>query len=102
MSYVVALPEALAAAAADTAGIGAAAAPTTAALAAGADELSAAITSVFSAHAQAYESLSAAASDFHTQFVRASVAAGANYASAEAANASPLQALGQDLLNVVR
>jgi len=101
MSYVMAVPEALAAVAADAARIGAAiteannaaTAPTTAALAAGADEVSEAIASVFSANAQAYRSLSAEASAFHSQFVRALTAAGVSYASAEAANASPLQTL---------
>ena len=97
MSYVVAVPEALAAAAGDAGRVAAAiteansaaAAPTTAVLAAGADEVSTAIASAFSAHAQAYQSLSAAASAFHAQFVRALAAAGARYASAEATNASP-------------
>ena len=61
MSYVIAATDMLAAAAADVAGIGsslseahaAAAAPTTAVIAAAEDEVSAAIASLFSGHAQA-------------------------------------------------
>jgi hypothetical protein len=67
MSFVIAAPEALAAAASNLAGIesalsaanAAAGAHTTAVLAAGADEVSAAIAAVFSGHAQGYQALSA-------------------------------------------
>ncbi|MEK0664727.1 PE family protein, partial [Mycobacterium ulcerans] len=82
MSYVVASPEYVAAAASDLAGIGsalstanaAAAAPTIEVLAAGADEVSAAIAAFFGAHAQAYQALSEQASAFHLQFVQAMTA----------------------------
>src|SRR5271163_4814200 len=103
MSYLAAAPEFLASAATDlsnigsalTAANGAAAAPTTRVLAAGADEVSAAVASLFAGHAQAYQALSAQASTFHAQFVQALNGAGGAYASAEAANASPLQSVEQ-------
>ncbi|WP_142361371.1 PE family protein, partial [Mycobacterium ostraviense] len=99
MSFVLASPEALAAAAADVVGIGsslrsanaAAAAPTTAVLAAGADEVSAAVASLFSGHGQAYQSLSSQMTAFHDQFVQALNSSSGAYATAEATNASPLQ-----------
>ncbi len=69
----------------------AAAASTTTLLAAGADEVSTAIAEIFAAHGQAYRALSAQAADFHAQFVRALQGAGSSYATAEAANASPMQ-----------
>ena len=94
-------PRVVAAAATDVESIGsalaaahaAAAAPTTGILAAGADEVSAALASLFSGHAQAYQALSADAAVFHQQFVQTMNASGAMFASAEAANASPLQTL---------
>ncbi|MGB9222200.1 PE family protein, partial [Mycobacterium sp.] len=109
MSYLAAAPELLAWAATDLTNIGAgltaanaaAAAPTTGVLPAAADEISAAITSVFSSHARAYQALSGQAAAFHAQFVQALRGAGASYAAAEAANASPLQTLGQDVLAVI-
>ncbi|AIH29846.1 hypothetical protein T209_15650, partial [Mycobacterium tuberculosis] len=63
MSFVIAAPEAIAAAATDLASIGstigaanaAAAANTTAVLAAGADQVSVAIAAAFGAHGQAYQ-----------------------------------------------
>src|SRR6185437_14529770 len=93
-------------AAANLAGLGswisaadaAAATPTTGVLAAGADEVSAAIASLFSSHAQDYQALSARAATFHTEFVQAMGNANYAYAAAEAANAGPLQTLVQDLL----
>lgn len=105
MSYVLATPEMVAAAANNLAQIGstlsaanaAALAPTTGVLAAGADEVSAAVASLFSGHAQAYQTLGTQAAAFHERFIQAlSTAAGA-YGSAEAANASPLQ----QALNVI-
>jgi len=103
MSYVVAVPEFVASAASDLSNIGsgltaahaAAAAPTTAVVAAAGDEVSAAIASLFSGHAQAYQSLSARAAAFHAEFVRAMSGAGAAYSLTEAANASPLQTVEQ-------
>ncbi|WP_414686432.1 PE family protein, partial [Mycobacterium sp.] len=66
---------------------------TTAELAAAADDVSAAIGAVFSRHGQAYQALAGQMAQFHQQFVGALNAAGGAYASAEAANASPLQEL---------
>jgi hypothetical protein len=101
MSYVVAVPEFVASAASDLAGIGsglsaahaAPALPTTAVMAAAGDEASAAIASLFSGHGKAFQALSAEMSAFHDQFVSTLNAGGGAYAAAEAANASPLQAL---------
>jgi hypothetical protein len=100
MSYVIAAPELLATAAADVADIGsslnaanAAATPrTTAVIAAAEDEVSAAIASLFSGHAQQFQALSGRAAAFHAQFLQALDRAQGAYAAAEAANASPLQA----------
>ncbi|MBX9642183.1 MAG: PE family protein, partial [Mycobacteriaceae bacterium] len=99
MSFVIAAPAIVQAAATDLASIGstigaanvAAAVPTTGVLAAGADEVSAAIAALFGAHAQAYQALSAQAALFHQQFVQVMNTGAQAYASAEAANASPLQ-----------
>ncbi|WP_136624933.1 PE family protein, partial [Mycobacterium attenuatum] len=101
MSYLIAAPEMVTAAASDLANIGstlgvanaAAALPTMSVLAAGADEVSAAIAALFGAHAQAYQTLSSQAAAFHDQFVRALTAGAGSYAAAEAANVAPLQAL---------
>lgn len=94
MSFVFAVPEFMASAAADLTGIGstvsaanaAAAGSTTSVLAAGADDVSAAIAAMFGAHGQAYQALSAQAEQFHAEFVKAMNSATAAYAGAEAAN----------------
>ncbi|ORA71015.1 PE family protein, partial [Mycobacterium heidelbergense] len=109
MSFLVAVPDVVAAVAENVAGIGsslsevnaAAAAPTTMLLAAADDEVSTAIASVFSSHAQQYQALSARAAAFHAQFVQALAGAGGAYADAEAAGASSLQTLGQDVLGAI-
>jgi PE family len=109
MSFVIASPEYVTAAASDLASIGssiseansAAAAPTTGVLAAGADEVSAVVTTLFEAHAQAYQALSAQAATFHNQFVQLLNAGAGQYAATEAASASPLKTLQQDLLNLI-
>lgn len=106
MSYVVAAPEWVASAASDVARIGsilgaanaAAATSTSTALSAAEDEVSAAIASLFSDHGEAYQALSARVSAFHDQFAAALNQAGTAYAAAEAANANPLEALGQGVL----
>jgi hypothetical protein len=93
MSFMLAEPGALAAAASDVAGIGstlstaraAAAVPTTGVLAAAADEVSTQIAALFSQHAQSYQQLSARAAVFHEQFVAALAATASNYAAAETA-----------------
>ncbi|WP_263988657.1 PE family protein, partial [Mycobacterium conspicuum] len=109
MSFVIAAPEFVAAAASDLANIGstinaanaAAMLPTSGVLPAGADEVSAAIAGLFGAHAQAYQSLSAQAASFHQQFVALMNGGAARYAASEAANALPLQTVQQDLLDAV-
>ena len=109
MSYVIATPEALLAAASDVAGIGssiqqanaAAASRTTGLLTAAQDEVSTAIAALFSDHAQAYQAVSAEVAAFHSQFLQ-TLSAGANsYALAEATNASPLQAFEDAVLGVI-
>src|SRR3984957_1699683 len=109
MSFVIAAPEFVTAAATDLANLGstissanvAASVPTSNVLAAAEDEVSTAVASLFGAHGQAYQALSAEAAAFHQQFVQLMNAGAAKYAGAEAANAKPLQAVGNDLLNAV-
>lgn len=99
MSYVVALPEVMSAAATDVASIGSVVATasqgvagaTTTVLAAAEDEVSAAIAALFSAHGQDYQALSAQLAVFHERFVQALTGAAKGYAAAELANASLLQ-----------
>jgi PE family len=104
VSYLIATPEAVLAAAADVADIGSrlseastAAVPTTAVAAAAGDEVSQAIAALFSSHGHQFQSLSAQMAALHQQFATSLTAASAAYAGAEAANASPLQTL----LNIV-
>jgi len=104
MSFINAVPEAVAAAAGDLSNIGSnlgtanavAAASTQGVLAAGTDEVSAAVAQLFSGHAQAYQALAAQASNFHNQFVQLLSGGGTQYASAEATNA---QAVAQNAIN---
>ncbi len=102
---MIAIPDVMASAATDLAGIGSShqrgkcggrGDPTTRGAGRGADEVSAAIAAVFSAHGQGFQALSAQAAAFHDQFVQALNGARGAYAAAEAANASPLQAVVQD------
>ena len=109
MSFVIAAPEFVTAAASDLANVGstistanaAAAAPTTGVLAAGADEVSATVATLFDAHGQAYQAISAQTAAFHQQFVQLINSGAGSYAAAEAANASPLQSTQQDLLAAI-
>ena len=109
MSFVVAQPDWIAAAATNLASIGstvsdanaAALAPTTRVLTAGADEVSAAVAAVFGSYGEAYQALGAQAATFNQQFVQALGAGAASYAGTEAASVSPLQTAVQDLLNVI-
>ncbi len=101
MSFVIAAPEMMTAAAADLAAIGSnvsaahmvAAAPTTALVPAAADEVSAAITRVFSEHAAGYQALAGRAAAFQEQFVQHLTAGAFSYADIEATIASLLQPL---------
>ena len=98
MSGVIAVPELMAQAATDLAGIGSnvsaahlvAAAPTVSVLPAAADEVSAGIAHLFSQHAQDYQGLAGQAAAFHDQFVQHLTASAGAYASAEAANVTSL------------
>jgi hypothetical protein len=98
MSYVIAAPDMLGAAATDLASIGStlsaahltAALPTAAVIPAAADEVSANIAHLFSQYGGGFQALAGKASVFHDQFVHLKASVGA-YTSAEAANASFLQ-----------
>ena len=99
MSSLLAAPQLLTDAASDLAGLGstiktahaAAAFPTTRLLPAAADEISTEIASLFSAHGQGFQRLSAQVAAFHEQFV-GSLSASANaYATAEANIAQTLK-----------
>ncbi|QLL05276.1 PE domain-containing protein [Mycobacterium vicinigordonae] len=100
-AYVIAAPDALATASADLTGIGtvikeatAAAVPSTTGIAAAAgDEVSAAIARFFGGYAREFQTLSARTTQLQTQFERALSEAGSAYATAEAANMSPLRGL---------
>ncbi|KAA1246988.1 PE family protein, partial [Mycobacterium simiae] len=101
MSFVIATPEAMVAAASDMASTGsiigtasnAAAASTAGVLAAAQDEVSAAIAALFSAHGQGYQAPSEQAAAFHARFVEVLIAGSGSYAAAETAAAAPLQSL---------
>src|SRR6516162_10588136 len=96
MSFVNALPAALASAAGDLASIGAvvaagntaAAAPTTGVVPAATDEVSALTAAHFAAHGVLYQELSAEATAIHELFVTTLGASASSYAAAEAANAA--------------
>jgi hypothetical protein len=98
MSYLIAAPQAVVTAASNISGIGStlnlanatAAAPTTGVLAPAADQVSAQIATLFSAHGQGYQRLSAQAAAFHEQFVQALAAGGNQYAATEAGAARTL------------
>jgi len=101
LSYVIADPEIMTAAASDLARIGsdvsaahiAATAPTVAVIPAAADEVSADIAHLFSGYGQQYQALAGQAAAFHEQFVQHLTAGAFSYASIEAAIASFLQDL---------
>ena len=105
MSFLFSTPDLMAVAASDLADIGSAvsvadvsaAARTTALVVAGEDEVSAAIAGLFSSHAREYQALSSQVAVFHERFVQALSAGASAYATAEAANVSPLQ----EVLNVI-
>jgi PE family len=98
MSFFVAAPDALAAAASDIAGIGstisaantAAALPTAGLMAPAADAVSAQVAQLFSTHAAVYGQISSQMSAFHDQFVGALQGTANSYAAAEASAAQSL------------
>ncbi len=93
MTYVLTQPQAVAAAAADAAGLGAAineanataAGPTSSVPAAAADEVSAATATLFSSYAQQFQAAIQRAVAFHSEFARLLATAGNAYAETEAA-----------------
>src|SRR5215469_11142023 len=101
MSFVIAAPEMMTAAAADLDTIGStlsaaheAAAPSTlAVIPAAADEVSVRIAHLFSQHARDYQALAGHAAASQNHFVHSLKASAASYASAEAANTALLQPL---------
>ncbi|MGO9926205.1 MAG: PE family protein [Mycobacterium sp.] len=105
MSYVMAAPEMMAAAATDVAAVGAtlsvahmaAVAPTVAVIPAAADEVSASIAHLFSRYAQDYQALAGQVAAFHEEFVRQLNASARSYAATEAASAASLQYLNASL-----
>jgi hypothetical protein len=106
MAYVLAQPQAMAAAAADIAGIGlaineansAAAGPTTGVLEAAADEVSASTATLFNSYAQEYQAVIRQAGAFHNEFAQLLAAVGTVYAETEAAAVGALSAPTKALL----
>lgn len=100
MSWFVAGPEAIAAAANNLSGIGStindsnsrAAQQTANVPAAAADQVSAAVATFWGQHAQGYLDISSQMESFHDKFVQALFGGGAAYSNAESAAASALQA----------
>src|SRR5271156_4032122 len=94
MSFVIAAPEMVTAAAEDLAGIRsalgeaavAAAAPTTGVAGAAGDEVSTAVSALFGEHGQEFQALSAQAAAFHEDFVSLLNGGAAAYLSTEIAN----------------
>ncbi len=101
MSFLVATPELVTAAADNLAGIrtalgsaaAAAAGPTTGVVAAASDEVSAAISQLFGSYGQQFQALNRQATAFHAEFVSLLNGGAAAYVAAEAASASPLQSV---------
>ncbi|HTQ20827.1 PE family protein, partial [Mycobacterium sp.] len=102
MSFLTTVPQVITNAANDLASLGstiseanaAASGATTGLLPAAADEVSEAIAALFTGHGQTYQALGAEVAQFHDQFVQLMSGSALQYATAEAANASPLQGLG--------
>jgi PE family len=63
--------------------------------------MSTTIAASFSEYAQQYQALGAKATLFHQQFVQLLNGGAAQYASAEVANANPLQTIEQGLINAI-
>jgi PE family len=115
MSFVTVAPEFVGQAAGQLENIGselsaahaAAAAPTTGVAAAAGDEVSAAIASLFSSHAQQFQALNAQAAAFHSQFTNLLNAGAGSYISSEIANTQAAatggiaQSLGGGLLSAL-
>ncbi|POX95183.1 PE family protein, partial [Mycobacterium kansasii] len=103
MSFVIAAPDVVAAAAGDLSRVGsalaqanaAAAGPTLSVLAPAVDEVSTALAALFGDHAATYQAFSAEAAAFHDQFVRTLQASASAYAITDVTSA------GQQLLNAI-
>ncbi|OBI46055.1 PE family protein [Mycobacterium sp. E796] len=99
MSFVIAQPELVQAAAQNLAGIrsalgeasAAAAGPTTGVVAAAQDEVSGAVAALFDSLGQEYQAINAQAQAFHAQFVNLMNAGAGAYLSSEAANAKLIE-----------
>ena len=108
-SFLIAAPEALAAASEDLTGIGeairaaraSAASATTVIAPAAADEVSAAVTRLLGDYAADFQALSARTATFHDGFVQTLLHSASAFAGTEAANGSSLQTLKQDLLGLI-
>lgn len=98
MSFLSVVPDAVSSAAGHLAAVGSAlseanasaAGATTGAGAMAADEVSVAVQTMFTAHAQAYQDISAQISAFHSQFVSLLNGGAASYLSSEIANAQQM------------
>ncbi len=123
VSFVSVVPEWVAAAATDVAGIGsvvgaanAAAGATTSVTAAAGDEVSVAIAALFGGFGREYQAVCGQSAEFEQRFARALVAGAGAYAEADAVavgyvrdyqaisaqvDAAPLQAVEQDLLGAI-
>lgn len=103
MSFVIAAPDLMAAAATNLATINSslseahavAASPTSALLPAAADEVSAGIAKLFAAHAEEYQGVAGEAAAFHERFVQQLSTGAIKYGSAEAGNAAAMDPLGE-------
>ncbi len=106
MSYVLTVPDAVSAAAADLEAIGStirgaglvAAGPTSGVVAAAGDEVSAAIASVFATYGREYRAAMNRATAFHAAFTKTLAAAGGAYAEAEASGSLALESSSADPL----
>ncbi|WP_156452540.1 PE family protein, partial [Mycobacterium gordonae] len=106
MSYLIVTPDLLTTATADLADIESrigtanaiAAAHTASIVAAAEDEVSTTVAALFGTHAREYQALGTHLSALHHRFVRTLGSAATSYAGAEAAGASPLQAV-LDVIN---
>jgi hypothetical protein len=109
MSFLIAQPEWVEAAAAQLGNIGsaldaahaAAAASTTVLVPAAADEVSARVAALFAGFGRDYQALGLQASAFHQRFVQTLTSGAGAYAATEAVNAAPLQTLEQDVLGAI-
>ncbi len=102
MSFVNVVPDAVTSAVEELGAVGSALSaanasavgPTTGAAAMAADEVSAAVQSMFAAHAEGYQSLSAQVAAFHSRFVSLLNGGAAGYLSSEIANAQQMLGTG--------